>query len=245
MTSVSASPGGTGVRDKAGAETLAHSSRLERRKARTRAALVTAAQGFLAEGRVNAPVLEITQAADVGMGSFYNHFDSKEDLFNAALNSALESVGAYLDTLTAGLDDPAEIFAQSFRLAGRLFRLEPDLSRILLNSASWPTTSEHGLAPRSRRDIEAAAQHGHFDVDDVEIALALVAGSLLALGRLLLDDPDRDGETAVDQMTVKVLRALGVPMRKAQKMCRQPLPQSYDAALHSVVEHAVYPTTPS
>ena len=27
------------------------------------------------------PVLEITQAADVGMGSFYNHFESKEELF--------------------------------------------------------------------------------------------------------------------------------------------------------------------
>jgi len=31
------------------------------------------------------PVLEITQAADVGMGSFYNHFDSKEQLFEAAV----------------------------------------------------------------------------------------------------------------------------------------------------------------
>lgn len=55
-------------------------NRLERRKARTRAALVDAAQGFIASGRINAPVLEITQAADVGMGSFYNHFDSKDDL---------------------------------------------------------------------------------------------------------------------------------------------------------------------
>ena len=52
-------------------------NRLERRKQRTRSALVKAAQRFIAEGKVNAPVLEITQAADVGMGSFYNHFDSK------------------------------------------------------------------------------------------------------------------------------------------------------------------------
>jgi len=52
-------------------------SRLERRKQRTRAALVKAAQRLIAEGKVNVPVLEITRAADVGMGSFYNHFDSK------------------------------------------------------------------------------------------------------------------------------------------------------------------------
>ena len=29
--------------------------------------------------------LEITQAADVGMGSFYNHFESKDELFEAAV----------------------------------------------------------------------------------------------------------------------------------------------------------------
>lgn len=55
-------------------------NRLERRKQRTRAALIQAAQALIAEGKLNVPVLEITQAADVGMGSFYNHFDSKEAL---------------------------------------------------------------------------------------------------------------------------------------------------------------------
>ena len=39
-------------------------NRLDRRKARTRAALIEAAQTLIAEGRTNVPVLEITQAAD-------------------------------------------------------------------------------------------------------------------------------------------------------------------------------------
>ncbi|PZU02979.1 MAG: TetR family transcriptional regulator [Gordonia sp. (in: high G+C Gram-positive bacteria)] len=224
---------------------MTQGNRLERRKARTRAALVTAAQGFIADGRVNAPVLEITQAADVGMGSFYNHFESKEDLFSAAIDSALESVGAYLDTLTEGLEDPVEVFTQSFRLAGRLFRLEPDLSRVLLNSAMSPITSDLGLAPRSRRDILAASQQGRFDVEDVELALALVAGSLLALGRLLLDDPDRDSEAAVDRMATDVLRALGVPLSEAHELCHRPLPPSYDSALRSVIERAIPPSDPA
>ncbi|MGZ5404175.1 MAG: TetR/AcrR family transcriptional regulator, partial [Nocardioides sp.] len=58
-------------------------NRLDRRKARTRSALIAAAQTLIAEGRTNAPILEITQAADVGMGSFYNHFETKEELFEA------------------------------------------------------------------------------------------------------------------------------------------------------------------
>jgi len=75
-------------------------NRLERRKMRTRAALIRAAQSFIAAGKVNVPVLEITQAADVGMGSFYNHFDSKEQLFQAAVNEVLDAYGALLDKLS-------------------------------------------------------------------------------------------------------------------------------------------------
>ena len=67
-------------------------NRLERRKMRTRAALIRAAQGFIAAGKLNVPVLEITQTADVGMGSFYNHFDSKEELFQAAVNEVRDTV---------------------------------------------------------------------------------------------------------------------------------------------------------
>ncbi len=77
-------------------------NRLERRKMRTRAALVRAAQTFIAAGKFNVPVLEITQTADVGMGSFYNHFDSKEELFQAAVNEVLDELGAILDKLTDG-----------------------------------------------------------------------------------------------------------------------------------------------
>ena len=57
----------------------------ERRRARTRAALVSAALGFLVEGRTDVAVQEITEAAGVGQGSFYNHFVSKEALYDAAL----------------------------------------------------------------------------------------------------------------------------------------------------------------
>src|ERR1700743_1156117 len=108
----------------------AEPSRLERRKQRTRTALVKAAQRLIAEGKINVPVLEITKAADVGMGSFYNHFDSKEQLFEAAVADVLDAHGALLDRLTAAIDDPAEMFATSYRLTGRLFRRRPQESDI-------------------------------------------------------------------------------------------------------------------
>jgi len=198
--------------------------RTDRRRARTRAALVRAAQHLIADGRSHVAVLEITQLADVGMGSFYNHFESKEELFQAAVDDALEHHGDLLDTLTSQLEDPAEVFAQSFRLTGRLHRLQPEMSRVLLSYATSLVTSDRGLAPRALRDIERANEAGRFTVADPEVALMIAAGSAMALGQLLHDRPERDDAAAADQMTEDLLRMYGVPAEEAAEICRRPLP---------------------
>ena len=199
-------------------------NRLERRKQRTRGALIKAAQAFIAAGKVNVPVLEITQAADVGMGSFYNHFESKEQLFEAAVAEVLDSHGALLDHLTSSIKDPAETFACSFRLTGRLFRRRPQESQILLANGMALLSSDLGLAPRALRDIEAAVTAGRFTVEDPELALSVAGGALLGLGNLLRNQPDRDDAAAADTVTENVLRLFGLPADEAQEICRRSLP---------------------
>jgi AcrR family transcriptional regulator len=199
-------------------------NRLERRKQRTRAALIKAAQSFIAAGRVNAPVLEITQAADVGMGSFYNHFESKEQLFDAAVAEVLDAHGALLDDLTSSIDDPAETFACSYRLTVRMFRRRPQESQILLATGMTLLASDKGLAPRALRDIEEATRAGRFSVDDPELALAMAGGAILGLGNLLRNQPDRDDAEAADAVTADILRLFGVPAEEAREICSRPLP---------------------
>jgi AcrR family transcriptional regulator len=199
-------------------------NRLERRKMRTRSALIRAAQTFVAAGKLNVPVLEITQAADVGMGSFYNHFDSKEELFEAAVNEVLDDLGAILDKLTAEGEDPAETFARSFRLIGRLFRRRPEMCRVLLNSGLTLISADRGLAPRALRDIKLAGRAGRFTVDDPALALAVAGGALLGLGQLLHDQPERADAEAADRATRDVLIMFGLPADEAADICRRPLP---------------------
>jgi len=199
-------------------------NRLARRKQRTRAALITAAQSFIAAGKLNVPVLELTQAADVGMGSFYNHFDSKEELFDAALTEVLDMHGALLDELTESLEDPAETFARSYRLTGRLFRRRPQESRVLLSSGLALLSSDRGVAPRARRDISAGVDAGRFHVADMSLALAIVGGALLGLGQLLHDEPERDDAETADKVTEHVLVLLGMPADEARRICQLPLP---------------------
>ena len=201
-------------------------NRLERRKQRTRAALVKAAQKLIAEGKVNVPVLEITRAADVGMGSFYNHFDSKEQLFEAAIADVLDAHGAMLDRLTESIDDPAETFATSFRLTGRLFRRRPQESEVLLANGPALLSADRGLAPRALRDIKVGVAAGRFKVDDPELALAMAGGALLGLGKLLRDNPDRDDARAADSVTESVLQLLGLSAEEAHPVCQRPLPDA-------------------
>ncbi|MGV0585253.1 TetR/AcrR family transcriptional regulator [Mycobacteroides chelonae] len=199
-------------------------NRLERRKQRTRAALIQAAQALIAAGKLNVPVLEITQAADVGMGSFYNHFDSKDALFEAAVADVLDSHGALLDQLTASIDDPAEAFGCSFRLTGRLFRRRPQESQILLASGLSLMGSDRGLGPRALRDIAAAVAGGRFTVDDPKLAMAVAAGALLGLGKLLQQEPERDDAVAADRVAEDVLRLFGLSAEEARQICKRPLP---------------------
>jgi AcrR family transcriptional regulator len=200
-------------------------NRLERRKQRTRTALIKAAQTLIAQGRLAVPVLEITQLADVGMGSFYNHFDSKDQLFDAAVADVLDSHGALLDTLTAEMEDPAEIFAASFRLTGRFFRRSPEESRILLANWGALMSSDRGLAPRALRDIRAATAAGRFRLEDPELAVAVSAGILMGLGALLQKDPERDDAATTDAVTEDLLRMFGMSARAARAVCARPLPE--------------------
>jgi AcrR family transcriptional regulator len=199
-------------------------NRLQRRKMRTRAALIRAAQGFIAEGRVGVPVLEITQAADVGMGSFYNHFDSKEELFAAAVTDVLDNLGALLDGLTASISDPAEAFAANFRLSGRLFRHRPQEAALLLANGSSLILSDRGLSPRALRDITAAIGQGRFTISDPELGLAIAGGTFFGLGTLLRERPKRDAAATVDEATENLLRILGMAPAEAHDLCQRPLP---------------------
>ncbi|RYJ01804.1 MAG: TetR/AcrR family transcriptional regulator, partial [Actinomycetales bacterium] len=147
------------------------STRFDRRKAKSRAALVAAAQDFLAEGRTGVPIQDVTERADVGIGTFYNHFSSKDELFEAALADALEQFALVLDGLGDTAGDPAAFFAQSFRLTGRLHRESPHISRVLLSHAHELSRSSQGIGPRARRDIAAAHEAGRFHAPDIDLAM--------------------------------------------------------------------------
>ena len=120
-----------------------------------------AAVRLIAEGRgERASIQEITDAADIGFGSFYNHFDSKDELFATASAEVMERWGQMIDRASAGISDPAEVFAVSFRISGRLSWTHPDTARFLTGGGLDLLDAPTGLAPRALRDIKAGQDAG-------------------------------------------------------------------------------------
>ena len=201
------------------------SNRLDRRKARTRQALIDAAVKLIAERRgERASVQEITEAADIGFGSFYNHFESKEQLFRTASEEVLERWAAIIDASCAGLDDPALVFAVSLRTSGRLAWTYPEIAGFITGTGLELLDASRGLAPRALRDIRTGQTTGRFTVPDAEIALSAVAGGLLGLLRLHGRHPERVAEDSVDALAEACLRFLGLPAAQARRLAQVPFP---------------------
>jgi AcrR family transcriptional regulator len=204
-------------------------TRLDRRKAQTRRKLLDAARTLLAEGTAHqSSIQDITDAADVGFGSFYNHFPTKAELFDAAVQDTLEEMGEQLDELGSKLDDSAATFAQSVRLSGRLAHLRPQIAQVMVRHGMAYMDSDRGLAPRALRDINAGIDAGRFHVANPKLALSTVVGSLLAALHLSLTDPAFDNDTVYDQLAEQLLCMLGVPAAEARELASVPLPDPAD-----------------
>ncbi|MDI6102181.1 TetR/AcrR family transcriptional regulator [Actinoplanes sp. NEAU-A12] len=201
--------------------------RLERRKAQTRTALIAAARALLVErDPAGVSIQEITDAADVGFGSFYNHFPSKQELFDLAVASVADEHRAMIARATAGLSDPAEALAVAVRITARFPRTHPSLARII-DRAGVGYPGAYAID-----DLRHARDVGRLCYDDDQVAFACVAGAVLGVLHhgLDVDDPAEIDERA-DRLAVSLLRMFGLVEGDARKVVARPLPAWWPAAL--------------
>ena len=138
----------------------------------------------------------------------------------------LERWGQLIDRASAGITDPAELFAVGTRITGRLGWTHPEIAGFLVGSGLDVLDIPIGLAPRALRDIEAGKAAGRFTVADAEIALSAATGGMLGLFKMRQRHPERVTETTVDQLAEADLRLLGVPAGEAARLAALPLPDA-------------------
>ena len=199
-------------------------TRTDRRRARTRQALIEAARDLIAENGVGGlRVGEITERADVALGSFYNHFDSKDEVVEAIVAETIGSIATALTPLIESLEDPAEAVSVSNRLFVRLAYDDPPLARLLVNLDRAEARFETMVLPQAQAALERGIAAGRFQMADAAVVLAVAAGGALAVIRGILEG--RLGADAEVTSSEGLLRLVGVDGEEAREIVGRPLPE--------------------
>jgi len=193
------------------------------RRLRTRARLIEAARRIVAtRGIESTPISEITDEAGVGVGSFYNHFETKEDLLEAVIADTFETHGAALDRLHEGKNDIAEIFAQNVRLTVRMVDHDPVWGWFAVRTGMYVPQLRSSLGSRLARDLRRGFDAGRFASYDAETTVAAIGGALLGVMRSkLTGDLPRDADRFLAE---ELLRLLGLPPDEAAEIAGRRLP---------------------
>lgn len=184
-------------------------SRVARKQEAARRRLIDAAMAVIAERGVEGlRIREITDAADVGFGSFYSHFETKEDLAEAV-------VAEYLGTLTQDIieraatrEDPAEVAVVAHRMFIRLAIENRQLAWLVVRLDRGDALMETASAPRLRPVLELGVAAGRFKELDYDVAVSFIVGGTISVMRGILEgrlEPDADIQTART-----MLRACGI-----------------------------------
>ncbi len=205
-----------------------------RRKRDTRARLLGAALHLIAHrGMAGVAINEITQKADVGFGSFYNHFESKDAIHAALVEEVIGHFAVALDKLGDQLSDPAEKISASARYTMLRGHADPTWGRFVFQTGFNRDSMRHGLGKYLLQDIGSGVSAGRFTVADLPSVYIAVGSTILGGLAALSDQAERshepevfgDAQALAKRIAAILLAILGLPKDEAQDVANRPLPQ--------------------
>jgi len=214
----------------------AKSPRGARRKRDTRARLLGAALHLMAYRGVDGVTInEITEQADVGFGSFYNHFQSKDAIYAALIEEVIGHFAVALDKLGEQLADPAEKIAASARYTILRAQADPIWGRFVFQTSFSRESLTTGLGSYLLRDISNGLSTGRFKVVDLPSTYISVGSTILGTLAAVSDPTRLDEESAQDffgdaealseRIAAILLNVLGLATAEAKKIACRPLPK--------------------
>lgn len=198
-------------------------SRGSRSRELTRQKLISAALKVMAEKGVDGTAIaDITEAADVGFGSFYNHFKSKTEIAQVAFKAHIDELGEITSYIGNAESDWAIAVAFIQRAILTKAVADPLWGWFIVHAAVGLPDLWQVFAMQGTRHIQAGREAGRFSVSCDQTALRIILSAELATMRALLEeelDP-----SAVDETIECLLRMLGVPPEEARELSTRPLP---------------------
>lgn len=177
-------------------------NRTDRRRERTRAAIIEAATMLFAERGLRATsIQDICGAADIAERTFFNHFPTRDHLYEAIADHRIEGLTAVLGTVAQDPRPLAERLPDLFTMIGRTVAAQPAYRELV---GAMLNTRPYGASPLSRSTPAAAAvltlvgdgvERGEITAEYRTAVLAdLLLGSLLMAVANWSSDPSFDLE---------------------------------------------------
>ena len=200
-------------------------NRMSRQKQKTRNALVKAALSVMArKGTDAATISDITEGADVGFGSFYNHFASKDEVLAVVTEQLLDSIGKYIDDAIKEISDPLERLATALRLFITILISKPEWAQFIIRISATPNYKQFGIFQRLFRDIAKVSETSQSTIVDPGTVNYAIGGAMLFMVVALLEG-DLPSDNAPNRIAAAALRILGQKESAIAKLIAKPLPK--------------------
>jgi len=198
-------------------------SRRNPRAERTRAALLGAARRLFAERAVDAVTVDdMVQAAGVGKGSFYNHFDGREALVSALSDEIRGGIEAAVARVNAAETDPGRRMIRAVCTYLRYAIDEPERTRLFVRIHSGHTALDSPLNRGLQYDIAQGLAAGRFVLPSQQAGVLFVLGLAQVAMARLAQKPDIElAARLAQEMGLLLLRGLGLPSPEADTLAAE------------------------
>ena len=156
---------------------MALAERVDRRRVRTRAALLRAGHALFAGRSVDGVSIDdIVACAEVAKGSFYNHFPDKDALAREVAAEVRGAVEARVAALNADVGDPAEQAARAVCFFARQAAEHPEPAGVMLRLFPGAGVPDAPMDRGVRAAVQAGLAAGRFQGLPLEAAVLMAVG---------------------------------------------------------------------
>lgn len=197
--------------------------RVARRQRRNRAALIKAAREIMTEkGAEAATMLEIAERADVGAGTIYNYFRSKDELAIAVLEGLMHDLGVSIQAVTDRFEDPAQVYAFGIRTVLDTATGDPRWRQMLHRSEVIADALFRMMGPFAIRDLRQASAAGRFEAEAAELTWRLTCHALIGASLAITEGQLSPAES--ERIVARLLCMAGLDLASAAELAARPRP---------------------
>jgi AcrR family transcriptional regulator len=203
---------------------LKGAARSERRRRRNRQALIEAGYQVMTQKGIDAATMfEITELADVGAGTVYNYFASKDELAMCIMEQVMDRLSQRIEAVTNSFTDPAQVYAFGIRNVMIAATTDQRWRWLLRRSEVIAGAMYQVMGPYAIRDIRTAVLAGRYQVEDPELAWRQTTHAIVGFSLAVCDKNILPGK--MDEAVVNLLGMVGVHRDEAWEIAQRPCPE--------------------